>query len=78
MIGSRLFAECPLCLMPSGDIEMNQIQTWFERIAGVCRVERSRYEFARAIFARPPFNEADFRMPACWRRKLRSEQTESC
>ena len=48
---------------------MNQIQTWFERIAGVCHVEPQRYEFARALFARPPFDAAALQKPACWRRK---------
>lgn len=48
---------------------MNQIQTWFDRIVGVCHAERSRYEFAREIFTRPPFDHSAFHMPACWRRR---------
>lgn len=49
---------------------MNQIQAWFERIAGVTLEERERRAFAHEIFGRPPFDPAAFQRPACWRRKV--------
>ena len=48
---------------------MNQIQAWFDLIAGVTQEERARRAFARELFERPPFDLTGLQRPACWRRK---------
>jgi hypothetical protein len=50
---------------------MGTVQKWFERLAGVTPDERARYEFARALFDRQPFDNAALQKPACWRRQTR-------
>lgn len=49
---------------------MEQIQKWFEFIAGVSREERAREELARKIFSSTQ-NIESLLTPACWRRKNR-------
>jgi hypothetical protein len=47
---------------------MKQLQTWFNRIAGVCSEEQERLAIARAIFAERGPDLAALATPACWRR----------
>ena len=50
---------------------MNQLQKWFDKVAGVTQEERARYEFARQVFGAQPIDVAVLQTPACWRRKAR-------
>jgi hypothetical protein len=49
---------------------MEQIQKWFEFIAGVSREEQAREALARKIFSSTQDLES-LLTPACWRRKSR-------
>ncbi len=48
---------------------MNQLQKWFERMAGMAQEERERRAFAQNLFARAQFDSSVLNTPACWRRK---------
>ena len=50
---------------------MNQLQKWFDKVAGVTQEERARYEFAREVFCTQPIDVVVLQTPACWRRKAR-------
>ena len=54
---------------------MGTVQKWFERLAGVMPHERERYELARALYSRQPFDSAALQTPACWRRRARRGAT---
>ncbi|MGA9396085.1 MAG: hypothetical protein WCA83_11085 [Azonexus sp.] len=49
---------------------MEQIQKWFDFIAGVSREDKAREELARVIFSSTQDTES-LLTPACWRRKSR-------
>lgn len=49
---------------------MEQIQKWFEFIAGISREDQAREELARRIFTSTHDIES-LLTPACWRRKSR-------
>ena len=48
---------------------MNQVQRWFERIAGITEEERRRTAFARAFFGQQGLDTTALQTPACWRRR---------
>ncbi len=48
---------------------MNNIQYWFEKLAGIQQQNRERAILAESLFAKPPFDAAALHKPACWRRK---------
>lgn len=50
---------------------MQQIQEWFDRIAGVSPQEYARLRTAESVFRQPGFDPAPFQKPACWRRRAR-------
>ena len=50
---------------------MNQVQRWFERIAGITEEERRRTAFAGAFFGqRGLLDTTVLQTPACWRRSM--------
>ena len=49
---------------------MNQVQRWFERIAGITEEERRRTAFAGAFFGQRGLDTTVLQTPACWRRSM--------
>lgn len=48
---------------------MNQLQEWFEKIAGVTQEERARRKFSEEFFGQRKFDASAFHTPAYWRRR---------
>ena len=50
---------------------MQQLQEWFDRLAGVSAQAAARQRAAEAVFRQPGFDSAPFERPAFWRRSAR-------
>lgn len=48
---------------------MNNLQKWFEKIAGITQEEHARWELAKEVFSKKKMDTAVFQKPACWRRR---------
>lgn len=50
---------------------MEQLQKFFERLAGVTHEEKRRLAFARQLFGASGIDFEAMEVPACWRRRNR-------
>ena len=55
---------------------MNQLQRWFDRIAGVTEEERRRMDFAQSFFGQRGFDTTPLQTPACWRRSRPAQSND--
>ncbi len=53
---------------------MQQLQQWFDRLAGVSAQVVARQQAVEAVFRQPGFDPAPFERPAFWRRQARIGQ----
>ena len=51
--------------------KMQQLQEWFDRLAGVSAQATARQRAVEAVFRQPGFDPTPFERPAFWRRRAR-------